>query len=106
MRKVEVISTTDIINNICDVLQLMDTPIEIFEHATSKTCGSLIDMYGKKGTKVVCINDSDFDVTFEMFKVGEDNTLVNCVELSFDASVIHELEQNIVAMITSWANNC
>ena len=106
MKKVETVSARDIVNGICEVIQLMGTPVEIFEYATSKTCGSLIDMYCKKGTKVVCINDSDFDVTFEMFKVGEDNTLVNCVELSFDASVIHELEQNIVAMITSWANNC
>ena len=102
----EEIRAVDIINNICDVLQLMDTPIEIFEHATSKTCGSLIDMYCKKGSKVVCINDGEFDVTFEMFKVGEDNTLVNCVELIFEANVIYELEQDIIAIITNWANNC
>lgn len=103
MRKVEEISAGDIVNNICDVLQLLDTPIEIFEHATSKTCGSLIDTYCQEGTKVVCINDSDFDVKFEMFKIGDDNTLENSVELSFDANVIHELEQNVVDIITSWA---
>lgn len=106
MKKVETVSARDIVNNICVILQLMDTPVEIFEQATSKNCGSLIDMYCKEGSKVVCIDCNDYDVKFEMFVIGEGATLVNCVELFFEVNVILELEQNIVAMITSWANNC
>ena len=106
MKKAKEICVTNSINYICDILQLMQTPIEIFEHTTSKTCGRLIDMYCKEGSKVVCINYDEFGATFEMFKIGDDNTLVNCVELSFESNVIHELERNIVAIITNWATHC